>query len=369
MTATTGQPPGFSTADFVLEGGGVRGIALIGALLAFDRRGIGRYRIAGVSAGAIVGSLVAAGIPLTALGDAYLGQDYRALLDGTWLRRLPVPVINKWVSIYFLKGQYKGEALRRWIGERLSDPPLLHGAPPLQTWGQLKFDDPDADHHIVVNAELVTMPDHYRLVVISNDVTRGPMMRFPWDYGYWYNLDPDAQSVADAVYWSAAVPGFFLPGKLTSNLTGQTSNMVDGGISNGFPVDIFDRHDGVPPRWPTFYIGLQTRRDPRQPVERPDRSGLSYWTDQVLWSAIDGRNATELADPTRRPREVLVPANDVDPLDFGISRQRQEALFQLGADTANRFLDTFSWPDYLEQAKTRPIWSGPPTRATQPAQG
>jgi predicted acylesterase/phospholipase RssA len=67
MTATTGQPPGFSKADFVLEGGGVRGIAPVGALLAFEQRGVGWHRIAGVSAGAIVGSLVAAGIPLTAL--------------------------------------------------------------------------------------------------------------------------------------------------------------------------------------------------------------------------------------------------------------------------------------------------------------
>jgi NTE family protein len=360
MTATAGQPTGFSTADFVLEGGGVRGIALIGALLAFEQRGIGRHRVAGVSAGAIVGSLVAAGIPLNALGDAYLQQDYRALLDGTWLRRLPVPLLNKGLSIYFLKGQYKGEALRRWINERLTDPGLLHGAPPLRTWGQLRFDDPDADHHLVMNGALIAVPDQYRLVVISNDVTRGPMMRFPWDYSYWYNLDPSSQSVADAVYWSAAVPGFFLPGGLTSSFTRQRSSMVDGGLSNGFPVDIFDRHDGVPPRWPTFYIGLQTRRDPRQPVPKPDQSGLGYWTNQVLWSAIDGRNTIELADPARRSREVLVPANDVDPLDFGISRQRQEALFQLGADTANRFLDNFSWASYLEQAKARPVWTGPP---------
>ena len=66
MAATTGQPPGFSKADCVLEGGGVRGIAPVGALFGFEQRGIGWQRIAGVSAGAIVGSLVAAGIPLTA---------------------------------------------------------------------------------------------------------------------------------------------------------------------------------------------------------------------------------------------------------------------------------------------------------------
>jgi NTE family protein len=181
------------------------------------------------------------------------------------------------------------------------------------------------------------------------------MMRFPWDYRYWYNLDPDTQSVADAVYWSTAVPAFFRPGVLTSAFTGQASQMVDGGLSSGFPVDIFDRHDGVPPRWPTFYIGLQTRPDPHKPIHDPPRRGLRFYTDAVLNSALDGRDTTLLADPARVAREVLIPANDFDPLDFSISTERQKILFQLGYDTASRFLDHFSWDDYLRRA----LWRTP----------
>jgi NTE family protein len=82
--------------------------------------------------------------------------------------------------------------------------------------------------------------------------------------------------------------------------------MVDGGISSGFPVDIFDRRDGIPPRWPTFYIGLQTRPEPRQAIPNPTRWGLSYYTDRLLNSAIDGRDTTLLADPSRASREVLI---------------------------------------------------------------
>jgi NTE family protein len=49
-------------ADVVLEGGGVKGIVLVGALVALTEAGYQLNRISGTSAGAIVGSLVAAGL-------------------------------------------------------------------------------------------------------------------------------------------------------------------------------------------------------------------------------------------------------------------------------------------------------------------
>jgi NTE family protein len=333
----------------------VRGIAHIGAFTAFAEHGISIHRLAGVSAGAIVGSLLAAGIAPAALRDVYLEQGYAHLLDPTWIRRLPIPVLNVWLSRLFLDGEYQGRALRTWVAGLLGDPKLLAGRPPLSTWGQLRLDDPGADNTIVQNGELVTMDSHYRLVVIANDVTRGPMMRFPWDYRYWYDLDPDARSVPDAVYWSAAVPAFFRPGQLTSNYTGQDSQMVDGGVSSGFPVDIFDRHDGVAPRWPTFYIGLQVRPQPTEPIQHPKRWGLGYYTSSLLNSAIDGRDTTVLSDPTRKAREVLIPANRFDPNDFNITREEQQVLYQLGYDTAKQFLAHFSWQDYLSRASQRPV--------------
>ena len=48
-------------ADLVLEGGGVKGIGLVGAIAVLEERGYLFNRVAGTSAGAIVGALVAAG--------------------------------------------------------------------------------------------------------------------------------------------------------------------------------------------------------------------------------------------------------------------------------------------------------------------
>jgi hypothetical protein len=54
------------------------------------------------------------------MGREYAKQDYAALADATWIRRLPIPVLNKWASIFFLRAEYKGAALRKWIGSMLA---------------------------------------------------------------------------------------------------------------------------------------------------------------------------------------------------------------------------------------------------------
>jgi hypothetical protein len=64
-------------ADLALEGGGVKGIGLAGAVLALDEAGYSFARVAGTSAGAIAASLVVAitkaGQPMTTL-HTYLSQ-------------------------------------------------------------------------------------------------------------------------------------------------------------------------------------------------------------------------------------------------------------------------------------------------------
>jgi len=40
------------------------------------------------------------------------------------------------------------------------------------------------------------------------------------------------------------------------------SVLVDGGMLSNFPVDIFDRTDGKPPRWPTIGIKLSAKQKP-----------------------------------------------------------------------------------------------------------
>ena len=69
-------------ADLVLEGGGVKGIALVGAISVLEERGYQFRRVAGTSAGAIVGSLVAANARAAELQEIMRAVDYRGFRDG-----------------------------------------------------------------------------------------------------------------------------------------------------------------------------------------------------------------------------------------------------------------------------------------------
>ena len=62
--------------DLVFEGGGVKGIALVGAYSVLEEHGYSRQNMAGASAGAIVAALVAAGYSAAELREIIGGLDF-----------------------------------------------------------------------------------------------------------------------------------------------------------------------------------------------------------------------------------------------------------------------------------------------------
>ena len=58
----------------------------------------------------------------------------------------------------------------------------------------------------------MSLPENkrYRLVVHTSDITRGQLVRLPWDYGL-YGQDRDDQDVVAAVRASMSIPFFFEP--------------------------------------------------------------------------------------------------------------------------------------------------------------
>lgn len=99
--------------DLVLEGGGVKGIGLVGAIAELSRNGYQFQRIAGASAGAIVGALLAAGMPLPRLIKLMETLDYTHFRDESLLSRFGTP--GKAASLLFTKGMYTGDYLRNWL--------------------------------------------------------------------------------------------------------------------------------------------------------------------------------------------------------------------------------------------------------------
>ncbi len=334
-------------ADVVLEGGGVRGVALVGAIDELGARGYGFARVAGTSAGAIVGAVLAAmvhrGEPLTRLDEITRSLDYRALRDRRrplrWLDRIPGPFeyLADALAVARREGAYSGDRLRTWLHGVLADLGV-------RTFGDLRFDDPEGD----------TARDHYRLVVSVSDVSRRLFVRLPWDYAD-YGLDPDEQSVAAAVHASAATPYLFEPVELRG--AHGVSTLVDGGLVANFPIGIFDRLDGRSPRWPTIGIRLQAEVPTDQRVAAvgdPVHLGIA-----LIETAVEGAQTTRALDPYNLARTIGIDTRGVDSFDFDITPEQRDQLIAHGREAARAFLVEHPAGVVSARPAVAP-WPGPP---------
>ncbi|WP_084047185.1 patatin-like phospholipase family protein [Mycobacterium avium] len=306
-------------ADLVCEGGGVRGIGLVGAVDALAAAGYRFPRVAGSSAGAVVASLVAAlqtaGEPLSRLTDIMRTIDYRKFLDRNLIGH--VPVIGGVLSLLTSDGVYRGAYLEQLLAGLLGDLGV-------RTFGDLRTGE---------------APEQFAwsLVVTASDLSRRRLVRIPWDLGS-YGIDPDDFPVARAVHASSAIPYVFEPVRVGG------ATWVDGGLLSDFPVELFDRPDGQP-HWPTFGIRLSARPGipPTHPVHGPVSLGIA-----AIETLVSNQDNAYIDDPCTVRRTIFVPAEDVSPIDFDITAQQREALYERGRQAGQQFLQTWNYADYLK---------------------
>jgi NTE family protein len=304
--------------DLVLEGGGVKGLGLVGAIAVLEEHGFSFVHVAGTSAGAIVGALVAAGIPAKELHELLCGVDWTRFRDGGWLDHLGVP--GKTISALASQGIYTGEYLTTWLGGLLAEHGVVHFA-------DLRTTEADS-----------TLPPHhwYRLVVMTSDVSQGELRRLPWDYPR-YGLEPDQVRVVDAVRASMAIPFFYAPVKVQDKIAGTESWLVDGGLLSNFPVDVFDRSDGQPPRWPTVGIKLSAQPGSLRGV-RNEIVGSASLTRAMLQTMMGSHDQLVLDDPAVLARTITVDTMKVRATDFEIDSTTQDQLYENGRRAATEFL-------------------------------
>lgn len=326
-----------AVTDLVLEGGGAKLPGLVGAVEALAAAGYDFHRIAGTSAGAIVGALTAAGVPADRLRRKVLELDFTEFEDLSPAFRL-TPWLGKVQGLLFHKGMYLGDALRDFLTESLA-------AQGVRTWGDLRLDDPGG----------ALAPERsYRLVVIVSDVSRGRLLRLPWDYEDALGVDADSQSVAEAVCASAAGPFVFRPRSLPAqpSVAGGASVLAaDGGLLSNFPVDVFDRKDAEPARWPTFGVMLSARQTAKSEW-RPNANTFQYAASLVS-TMINAHDRRHIDDPSVTERTIFVDTADYSSLDFDLSRDDKLSLIESGRSAGERFLADWDWQEWKDRFERR----------------
>ena len=338
MTKQTGTPNNEMRVDLVFEGGGVKGIALVGAFSVLEERGFQTQNVAGTSAGAVVGSLVAAGYTAKELHDLLQETPFSNFQDKGWEDK----IIGLGIPVSILKdhGIYEGKVFHRWISERLAEKEV-------STFGDLKVAGEDDRRWM------------YKLQVVVSDVTHHQLLLLPRDAKV-IGKDPDELEVADAVRMSMSIPIYFEPFRL--NVSDQEVVLVDGGMLSNFPVWVFDS-DGVPD-WPTFGLKLvepePKKLEPGEPPEVPvEHSALKELIAYLL--GLVG-TMTESHDKIYLERDafvrtITIPNLGVKATEFNLRKETSDALYNAGQDAANAFLRSWDFDAYkgaFREGKAQP---------------
>jgi NTE family protein len=270
----------FSKAVF--QGGGVKGIALIGALSVIDAEGIRFNSVAGTSAGSIVAALYAAGYSVEEMKTIFENMNFLDLLD------------KHFGGAAFLLfrhslGLYKGRKIYEWIYRLLEKKRIT------------TFSD---------------IPAATDLKIAAADITTHSLLIFDRDrYAHF--------SVAAAVRMSISIPFFFDAVKFGDSL------VVDGGVISNFPLQLFPNNEET--------LGFQlisNRGVPRSP------HGPFEYIGSLMGTMLEANDKLR-AKQTPRDRLIEIDTTNIPATNFALSEQEKQALFQQGRTAALEFYREF----------------------------
>lgn len=303
-------------ADLVCKGGGVKGIALVGALSYFEECGYVWKKVAGTSVGAIIASLVAVGYSASEIKDIMYNLDYKKFTDKNALQS--VPFVGSLLSLFYCKGIYAGDYVENFLREKF------------ELKGKKYFKD------IYENNES-------KLKVIATDVTNHKLVVLPDDL-IKYNIDPMEFEIAKAVRMSLSIPFFFNPVILNKNE--NPSYIVDGGLLSNFPIWIFDVNDK--PRWPTFGFNLF---NDVESTPSNCQSLIPFLID-VVETSLDTSEQIYFKD-SDAIRIVNIPTFGISAINFDITKKEMIKLYNSGYNSAKCFLNNWCFDNYIRNYRRK----------------
>lgn len=303
----------FQSARGVFQGGGVKGIALLGAYSSAIKHGVNFSAVAGTSAGALVAALAGAGakpdfidaeIRKIRFTDLTRSPKADAALSPTTAKSLS-SLLAMWPSqkartlsrILKFGGLYTSEAIQD-LAENLLRQVLG------KTQGLVKFSD-------------LPIPT----TIVAADITNNRAK-------FWSReTTPDAH-VAFAVRCSCSIPLFFLP------VSEGNVRYVDGGVLSNLPSFVFARSGSSQHGGRILAFSLQDE------FKVPKTWNLEVMLKRLATTVVDGAVdiQRELVDATH---EIAIDVKSIETLDFDkINDEVVDGLLAQGAACADGFFES-----------------------------
>ena len=294
--------------DLVCSGGGVKGIALLGAIDFLQEEGFEFVEVAGTSVGAVIGAFLQAGYRAREI--LYIIQSeqhaFSFVPKKSFSNRLRG--LKGWVELYWKLGLYSSDDLERTLEEYLGKN------------GVVTFLD------LCPNA----------LQIVASDLTRQAIVVFPRDIDEYES--PQPLSIAKAVCMSATVPFFFHPRYLIHKEMGEKCMLVDGGILSNFPMWLFDRERARKTR-PVIGLQLQSDMDTELAPKIHTALGLMRQMMQTMQVAHDRAYIRK----QYARNIVFIPVGQIEATDFFLGESDIQHLFESGRESCKKFLRTWSY--------------------------
>ncbi|WP_042458304.1 patatin-like phospholipase family protein [Neobacillus dielmonensis] len=291
--------------DGVFSGGGIKGFALIGAYEEIESKGLKFVRLAGTSAGSIIAALIAAGYTSKEMYQLVDEMDLSQMLDA---RKTLIPSkIAKWLLLYWKLGLYKGNELEKWLKDKL------------EKKGLRTFSD---------------LPPQTLRVVVS-DLSNGQMVVLPDDLER-YGISPGTFSIAKAIRMSCSVPYFFEPVKMRSH--DGMNILVDGGVLSNFPMWLFDKENIKKVR---PVLGIKLSSSVYEHEKHKINNGIEMFG--ALFETMKDAHDARYISRKHAQNIIFIPAKEILSMEFHLTEEKKQQLFELGRNQAKLFLGRWSY--------------------------
>jgi len=323
--------------NLVFEGGGVKGLAYVGALQVLDDEGIIEQigRVGGTSTGAINALLLAAGFSNAKTRKVLSEVDFNDFKDDSW------NVLSDLKRLRKKYGWYKGNFFRDWVGDLLQGQGLSRNV----TFQALYK---ETGKELFVYA--TNLSTHFGEVYSPQHT---PRMR-----------------VVDAVRRSMSIPLFF-----TAIRDDRDDVFVDGGVLNNYPVKLFDRlkyvEKSLHARRPLYYkdenrklkLGSQSKRcyvynketlgfrlDTAKEIgvfrdgdvmPRSRIDNLMDYTFELAKTLIEAQTSQHLHSDDWH-RTIYINSLGIGTSDFDVTDAQKRALVKSGKEATKSYLKWWS---------------------------
>jgi len=316
-----------SYRNLVFKGGGVRGIAYMGALEALEQEGVLQNieRVAGSSAGAIAATLACFRLPVEETVKLFNSLDLSRVpqtsVTGKEKYKLPqfssTENIRRLVENY---GWYSSVYFHEWLGDVIAS---QCGHNPRATFKDLR------------------LRGYRDLYIATANLSRKRTEFFS------YQTSPDV-AVADAVRLSMSIPLFFEAIRFDGKEFGKGDYYVDGGLFDNYPIHLFDQPDFA--RLNPFYrnginwetLGLFLRSEDLEFVPDPVMpDNLFEFLNLTLRSFYDTHDLSNLDKSlVDQKRSVIINDCGVSSLQFDLEpgSELYQKLYLSGRNAVQNFL-------------------------------